>query len=194
MVTEWISGRLIPSTCANIPKYGSITYLTLPVHVRQNGRRRMPTLTALQLANVSQILYGPIIFVTKLSILLLYLRVFAPSTKSKTYFFIQILIWVNLLFYLASTLVKIFECTPRSKIWHRDTPGTCVNINSLITTASIFNVVSDFLILLLPIACVWRLQMKLTKKLGTSAVFAAGALYVPYLSLLLPLAVSSFRN
>lgn len=186
MGTEWISGRSIPSTCASIPKYGSISSSPSLYMYDRDGRRRRPTLTALQLANVSQILYGPIIFVTKLSILLLYLRVFAPSTKRKTYFFIQILIWLNLLFYLASTLVKIFECTPRSKIWHRDTPGTCININSLITTASIFNVVSDFLILLLPIACVWRLQMKLTKKLGTSAVFAAGALYVPYRPLTTP--------
>ncbi|KAL4890898.1 hypothetical protein BDV59DRAFT_209293 [Aspergillus ambiguus] len=128
-----------------------------------------------KLANLSQIIYGPIICVTKLSILLLYLRVFAPSRKSKTYFFIQVLIWVNLLFYTANTIVKIFECNPRSKIWNRDTPGHCVNINSLIMTAAVFNVVSDVLILLLPIACVWRLQMTLSKKLGTSAVFAAGA-------------------
>ncbi|KAL5362334.1 hypothetical protein BJX96DRAFT_177061 [Aspergillus floccosus] len=128
-----------------------------------------------KLANVSQIIYGPIIFVTKLSIFLLYLRIFAPSTKSKTHIFIQVLIWVNLLFYTANTIVKIFECTPRSKIWDRDIPGLCININSLIMTAAVFNVLSDFLILLLPIVCVGRLQMKLSKKLATSAVFAAGA-------------------
>ncbi|KAF9884169.1 hypothetical protein FE257_002227 [Aspergillus nanangensis] len=128
-----------------------------------------------KVANVSQIVYGPIIFITKLSILLLYIRLFAPSIKSKTYLFIQLLIWVNLLFYLSNTIVKIVQCTPRSKIWDKDTPGHCVNINSLILGASIFNVVSDFLILLMPIACVWRLQMNSGKKIGTSAVFAAGA-------------------
>lgn len=152
--------------------------MAVPSPVVQAGRSDANTAT--QLANVSQIIYGPIIFVTKLSIFLLYLRIFAPSTRSKTHIFIQVLIWVNLLFYTANTIVKIFECTPRSKIWDRGTPGICVNINSLIMTAAVFNVLSDFIILLLPIACVWRLQMKLTKKLATSAVFAAGALYVSF--------------
>ncbi|OGM47030.1 hypothetical protein ABOM_003736 [Aspergillus bombycis] len=128
----------------------------------------------LKLANACQIIYGPIIFVTKLSILLLFLRVFALSCRSVTYFLIQLLIWLNFLFYLADTVVKIFECTPRSKIWDEHVPGHCININVPILAASIFNLVSDFLILLLPIVCVWRLQMTFKKKICTSAVFVAG--------------------
>ncbi|KAE8373466.1 hypothetical protein BDV26DRAFT_67304 [Aspergillus bertholletiae] len=128
----------------------------------------------LKLANASQIIYGPIIFITKLSILLLFLRVFAPSVKGVTYFLIQLLIWLNFLFYFADTILKIFECTPRSKIWDEHVPGHCININGPILAASIFNVISDFLILLLPIICVWRLQMTPKKKICTSAVFVAG--------------------
>ncbi|KAB8239782.1 uncharacterized protein BDW43DRAFT_296118 [Aspergillus alliaceus] len=128
----------------------------------------------LKLANACQILYGPIIFITKLSILLLFLRVFAPSVKGVTYFFIQLLIWFNFFFYFADTILKIFECTPRSRIWDADVSGHCININGPILVASIFNVVSDFLILFLPIVCVWRLQMTLKKKMCTSAVFVAG--------------------
>ncbi|KAF5864279.1 hypothetical protein ETB97_008057 [Aspergillus alliaceus] len=130
----------------------------------------------LKLANACQILYGPIIFITKLSILLLFLRVFAPSVKGVTYFFIQLLIWFNFFFYFADTILKIFECTPRSRIWDADVSGHCININGPILVASIFNVVSDFLILFLPIVCVWRLQMTLKKKMCTSAVFVAGIL------------------
>ncbi|KAE8157854.1 hypothetical protein BDV40DRAFT_304749 [Aspergillus tamarii] len=129
----------------------------------------------LKLANACQIIYGPIIFITKLSILLLFLRVFAPSFKGITYLLIQLLIWLNFLFYFADTILKIFECTPRSKIWDEHVPGHCININGPILAASIFNVVSDFLILLLPIVCVWRLQMTFKKKICTSAVFVAGS-------------------
>ncbi|KAE8362039.1 ribosomal protein L36e-domain-containing protein [Aspergillus caelatus] len=128
----------------------------------------------LKLANTCQIIYGPIIFITKLSILLLFLRVFAPSFNGITYLLIQLLIWLNFLFYFADTILKIFECTPRSKIWDEHVPGHCININGPILAASIFNVVSDFLILLLPIVCVWRLQMTFKKKICTSAVFVAG--------------------
>ncbi|RHZ58851.1 uncharacterized protein CDV56_107526 [Aspergillus thermomutatus] len=128
----------------------------------------------LQLANTSQIVYGPLIFITKLSILLLYSRVFAPSFRSKTFFCIQALIWLNLGFYFADTIVKIFECSPRAKIWDKDLKGHCLNINIPIIVTSSINVASDFLILVLPIVSVWRLQMRNSKKWATSAIFAAG--------------------
>ncbi|PYI34862.1 ribosomal protein L36e [Aspergillus indologenus CBS 114.80] len=127
-----------------------------------------------KLANASQVLYGPLIYITKLSILLLYLRLFAPSTRNTPFWLIQTLIWMNFLFYFADTIVKICECKPRSKIWDQDIPGQCININIPILVTSIVNVVSDFLMLLLPIVCVWRLQMTWWKKMGLSAVFAAG--------------------
>ncbi|MCJ1463343.1 hypothetical protein MMC07_001950 [Pseudocyphellaria aurata] len=127
-----------------------------------------------KLVNASQILYGPLIFVTKLSILLLYLRVFIPSWKSKTFIFIHLLLWTNLSFYLVNTFIKVFECTPRSKIWMPTTPGHCVNIDTLVLVAASVNVVSDFTLLILPVASVWNLQMGRKQKLGVSLVFAAG--------------------
>ncbi|KAF7114302.1 hypothetical protein CNMCM5793_008254 [Aspergillus hiratsukae] len=125
-------------------------------------------------ANTSQIVYGPLICITKLSILLLYLRVFAPSFRSKTFFCIHALIWLNLGFYFADTFVKIFECSPRAKIWDKSLKGHCININIPFIVTSAINVASDFLILVLPIVSVWRLQMRNSKKWGTSAIFAAG--------------------
>ncbi|RHZ72991.1 hypothetical protein CDV55_108920 [Aspergillus turcosus] len=125
-------------------------------------------------ANTSQIVYGPLIFITKLSVLLLYLRVFAPSFRSKTFFCIHALIWLNLGFYFADTIVKIFECSPRAKIWDKSLKGHCININIPFIVTSSINVASDFLILVLPIVSVWRLQMRNSKKWGTSAIFAAG--------------------
>lgn len=127
-----------------------------------------------KLANASQILYGPLIFMTKLSILLLFLRVFIPTRTSKTFFFVHLLLWTNLVFYLINTFIKIFECTPRSKIWMPKTEGHCVRIAWMIIVAAIINVISDFTILILPIASVWGLQMGRRQKLGASAVFAAG--------------------
>lgn len=128
------------------------------------------------MANTSQIVYAPLIFITKLSILLLYLRVFAPAKRSKTFFCIQFLIWGNFLFYLAGLLVKVFQCIPRERIWDKRIPGHCVQIDLPILIASAINVLSDCLILLLPIAAVWHLHMKTSKKIGICAVFMAGSL------------------
>ncbi|OGM41142.1 integral membrane protein [Aspergillus bombycis] len=127
-----------------------------------------------KLANASQIMYGPLIFITKLSILLLYLRVFAPAKKSWMYIFIHGLLWFNAAFYLADTLIEIFACVPREKIWNADVHGHCINVNMMILSTAILNTISDFSLLMLPIFCVWRLHMRNTQKLGLSAVFAAG--------------------
>ncbi|KAL4781208.1 ribosomal protein L36e-domain-containing protein [Aspergillus varians] len=127
-----------------------------------------------KLANASQLVYAPLIFMTKLSIFLLYLRVFTPSRTGKTYRVIHTFIWVNLVFYVGNFFLKVFQCIPRSKIWDIDTPGHCVNINFPIITTAAINVVSDFMMLSLPIACVWRLKMSSKRKIGVSAIFAAG--------------------
>ncbi|GKZ36894.1 hypothetical protein AbraIFM66950_008158 [Aspergillus brasiliensis] len=127
-----------------------------------------------KLINASQVLYGPLIFLTKLSIFLLYLRVFAPSPKCNQWWFIQALMGLNFFFYLADTIVKIFECTPRERIWDKTVPGHCIDANIPVLVTSIVNVVSDIMMLLMPIRCVWRLQIALRQKVGISAIFAAG--------------------
>ena len=57
-------------------------------------------------------------------------------------------------------------------------PGHCINNEEVFVAGGTINVVSDFTILLLPIVEVWRLQMSIQRKIGVSAVFATGLLYV----------------
>ena len=129
-----------------------------------------------QLVNVEQILYCPLIFLTKLSILLQYLRIFVPNHAGKLYYTVQLIIWLNLLFYTATALVEIFTCMPRKKIWEPSTPGRCVNIGILVITTGAINVISDFSILMLPLSSIWGLQMPRKRKIALSAVFATGLL------------------
>lgn len=128
------------------------------------------------MANVQEIIYGPIILITKVSILLLYSRLLAPSRKSATRFFINLLLYFNILFYTAITLVKIFECTPRKKIWERRTPGHCIDLVALLYVTGIVNICSDIAILILPMFVIWNLQLPPMRKLGVSAAFTAGLL------------------
>lgn len=100
-----------------------------------------------------------------------------PTHKGKTYYLIQVNIWFNLLFYTVFGLLSVFACLPRRKIWEPSTPGHCVNENLFLVITAAFNIVSDFCILLLPLGKIWRLQMPVRRKVGVSAVFAAGLLY-----------------
>lgn len=132
--------------------------------------------TYAQLSYVSDVLYAPIIFTTKLSILLLYLRIFRPARE--LYLFIQLLLWANLLFYTAGFFFEIFQCSPVRKAWDVTyiAPGKCLNQRVAALVSAIINTVSDIAILLLPMGTVWELQIPIKKKLGTLAIFCTGLL------------------
>ena len=138
-------------------------------------RRKALILIFAQLANVSQIIYSPIILATKLSILLLYLRVFSPN--SKTYTAIHILLWANIGFYTAGLFVVIFQCNPREKAYMGALPGTCIDQHAALLSSAIFNTISDFAILLLPAGTIWGLQIPRARKIGILEIFGTGLLY-----------------
>lgn len=126
-----------------------------------------------------EIYYSPLIFLTKISILMQYLNVFVPKRlgRNKTYWTIHALIWVNLLFYVASLIAFVLLCVPREKIWNPMVPGQCINIYAAIVSASIVNVISDLSMLVLPIIQVLQLHLSKNRKIAIIAVFAFGLLY-----------------
>lgn len=122
-------------------------------------------------------LYGPTISVIKLSILLLYLHIFAPSRRTRVLVYGGIIVVFvgNLTLY---TLYAIF-CIPR----HEKSPlglGThqCfhqrVHLN---LAAGIFNALTDYYILWIPLPIVWGMNLPLKKKIGVALVFLQGLLY-----------------
>ena len=78
---------------------------------------------------------------------------------------------------MVATFFSIFQCSPREKIWNIfETDGHCYDVGAFEKASGVFNIVSDFAILILPITSVWRLHMTFRKKLLTTAVFAIGFL------------------
>ena len=70
--------------------------------------------------------------------------------------------------------MKIFECNPRAKIFNAKLPGKCVDVPMLLNTSGLFNTVTDFIILLLPVKAVWNMNMKRQKKVIVVLVFTFG--------------------
>ncbi|KAI1378858.1 hypothetical protein F4677DRAFT_443341 [Hypoxylon crocopeplum] len=124
--------------------------------------------------NVCAIEYGAMIGVTKLAVLWLYRRVFSPIRWSMFDIAIVALIVLVFSFYGSTTVVKIFECNPREKIWNSTLPGKCVDISLILNISGGFNTVTDFLILLLPIHAVWKLQMDKFKRVLVVLAFTFG--------------------
>jgi hypothetical protein len=88
------------------------------------------------------------------------------------------LVWLNLIFYAAISLVFVFACIPRERIWNPKVEGHCIDSIASVIATSAINVLSDFAILIVPLVGVWRLRLPFGKKLGVGAVFAVGILSV----------------
>lgn len=110
----------------------------------------------------------------KLSILLLYYRIF-PSTGFKKAF---ILVGgLNVALWIAQMFSIIFICTPTSYFWDRSIPnGHCFDINTFAYGITGANFGIDLMIWLLPLPWLWTLQMKVSKKLAVIGLFLLGGL------------------
>ena len=132
-----------------------------------------------QWVNIVIIFYDPVNVFVKVAILLQYSRIFNPTGKSDLPMFIaiQFWIWSITLFYLVEMFFNIFLCSPREMIWNKlITTGHCYNGYAIDKASGVFNVISDFAILILPMSSIWRLRMSLKKRLLLSGVFAVGFL------------------
>src|SRR6187402_1761577 len=92
---------------------------------------------------IESVIYGPFIFFTKCSILLLYLRLLIPTRWSPLWTIVHVFIGVSATFYTTITLVKIWQCTPTGRAWNKDLKGTCINLPVLLQVSGLFNTVSD---------------------------------------------------
>lgn len=132
----------------------------------------------IQYSNYQDIVYSPTIAFTKLSIMLLILRIFVTRQRTVLFWSLQALMYLNSVFYLIYLIIPIFLCMPRRKIWTPSLPGHCLNPSALYTASAAFNVVSDLGMLIIPSYSIWRLQITTKRKVGILAVFGTGSLYV----------------
>lgn len=132
-------------------------------------------MTSLQWINDADMIYLVSLLGYKMSILVLYLRLFAVN---KTF---RHLTWLVMFFvsgYLFSNLwTQIFGCSPRSKYWNPDIPGHCINYTKAGLAYGSMNIFSDLIIFILPLPIVWRLKLSRKEKAGVSLIFMSGAMY-----------------
>lgn len=114
----------------------------------------------------------------KSAILLEWMHVFVPhGTRTKFWWTCQIIMWVNILYYISIVTASALSCFPHEKIWHPTMPGRCFNTKVLFVSNATLNLVSDIIILALPQGIIWKLNMSTRKKIGVSLVFAIGVMY-----------------
>ena len=108
----------------------------------------------------------------KLSILLLFLRLFSANKSIRSWIYVGII--TTLLNHGIGTILAITLCTPSDPIGYSKCSS---RLNPLDVVISVINIISDFYILILPLFVISTLQMRRKKKLTVGAVFLTGFLY-----------------
>jgi hypothetical protein len=109
----------------------------------------------------------------KLSVLSFYGSIFSTSKK-----FI-VCLWVTAVFItgwgLSAFLGGILQCVPITKAYEASLPGYCINYGQLSLVVTICNVITDLIIIALPIPLVLKLHASERTKNVIILTFAAGS-------------------
>lgn len=124
---------------------------------------------------MAQILYKVNIGLTKISILLLYLRIFVTQWFQRT---CQACIAIVVAFTIGTVMSSIFQCTPVTFTFDKTETGTCIDLTAFWYANAAFNISSDLVIMFLPVPVINRLQLPPQQKLLLYGIFAVGILYV----------------
>ncbi|KPM41738.1 hypothetical protein AK830_g4853 [Neonectria ditissima] len=121
----------------------------------------------------STVIYCPAAFFTKATILLLMARVFAVEERiSKA---IHIFIWALLVAYIPLQVIKTVVCIPISSLWDPTVRDVhCINQRKVFFCDVSLAILTDLIVLLVPIPLTWRLRMPLRKKIKILVLLSAG--------------------
>ncbi|KAL8690594.1 MAG: hypothetical protein Q9218_003998 [Villophora microphyllina] len=114
----------------------------------------------------------------KLSILVFYRRLFPQQNTSTKWRICHLLLCVaSVILGLISVFGSAFQCTPVAFFWDPTIPGGhCINFSAFARFTSTLNIVTDVLILAMPIPIVWSLHLEKSKKIGVCGLFLLGGL------------------
>ena len=120
---------------------------------------------------VLDLLYTPTILMTKLSLLLLYLRLFRANVRLR--YGIYVSMGFLFLFYCGMFIASAILSVPK--------PAIMFSVNTdkatpLGIAQGAVGVGTDFLVFCLPLSVIWKLQLPLRKKIGVLAIFMTGLL------------------
>lgn len=113
---------------------------------------------------------------TKITILVLYLRVFPSKLFRLT---VNITIGICVCYIITFVLVTTVHCLPVSYTWTSwtgETEGRCINFNAFAWAHAIVNIILDLFVILLPIPQLLRLALGTRRKVHLVLMFCVGFL------------------
>ncbi|KAF2009340.1 hypothetical protein BU24DRAFT_468309 [Aaosphaeria arxii CBS 175.79] len=136
---------------------------------RYDGPERL--MEFLKLSYFSILFYNLSLCLSKFAILLLCLRIFAPSSWRYACYAVLAILSI----YTAWIVIcSIIACLPVPLYWDKSLEGWCFPKAVVWFTNAGLNIFTDFLIVLLPLPGIYKLQLPRKQKIGVSLVFLLG--------------------
>ncbi|PVH94968.1 hypothetical protein DM02DRAFT_538315, partial [Periconia macrospinosa] len=129
-----------------------------------------------QWVNTAEALWNVSTCLIKVAIVLQYLEMLAPNRTVNPVLWWSnwVLIFILTGFYTGGLFSVLFICTPRSSIWNVLEKGKCNNEARLVLITALFNILTDIIILLLPVRSVWKMRIEQRKKSAIVLLFCTG--------------------
>ncbi|CAL3966642.1 hypothetical protein PZA11_003225 [Diplocarpon coronariae] len=132
-------------------------------------------ITGLKWFYVTNLFYMLAITLTKLGLLLFFLRIF-PSHRLR-----QLIIVTGFFIILSNFSIMvalIFQCIPVSAFWtnwmYKDPPVKCIDQYAVLEAAAVFGILHSIIILVLPVKTVWQLNLPYRHKANLFVMFSVG--------------------
>ena len=115
----------------------------------------------LQTLFASLILYASAITAAKISVLLLYRRIFPVRSFLIAIYVVGALC---LLWFGIVVLLALLQCQPISYVWDRSIPGRCINLQAMYYGFTISNMALDITICFMPVRLLWKLSLPVRQR------------------------------
>jgi hypothetical protein len=130
-------------------------------------------------------LYFSVTSTTKLSILLMYQRLFSISSGFRDQ--VRVLITIVVAFWAGCTVTQLISCIPFERAWMRESEelAQCQYYNTFWAASGVLESLIDLMIITLPLRIIYRLQISTRNKFTLLGVFLLVVLWVthyPYTS------------
>ncbi|KZM23646.1 uncharacterized protein EKO05_0000115 [Ascochyta rabiei] len=137
----------------------------------------------LQIFYYTELLYLASIALTKISVLLFYLRIF-PHQGLRRIIYVTIVICA--MYIIAFVTATALQCLPIRFAWERwdgEHHGKCVNLNADAWASAAVNIILDLVVIIIPMRELSKLAMSRWRKIGVMLMFLGGG-FVTIVSIL----------
>jgi hypothetical protein len=124
----------------------------------------------------TELLYLTSIGITKISVLLFYLRIF-PQQSLRRAIYVTIVLCV--LYIVTFVLATALQCIPIRIAWEHwdgEHHGQCIDLNADAWASAAVNIVLDLIVIALPMKQLKNLSMSPRRKIGVMLMFLGGLL------------------